>query len=225
MWNHPPWQLHSSACLPCLRLFLWSLSKVLPVICSSPASEPHDCWGLVHWCCCVCTPQRKREQEHTNSLQSQRWSSAESASSGLYELSASLVHCLTAILFTHLFPKMLRIPALHHSDRFVCSVSPACVPSRPNQSCMFPYRKPPKNCFFFPRMERSHSCWPRTVWCVVNMFHKNRMRSLIIANGTKCYSILYCNSPWLYIRLKYTYSVISVKLNWLPRNSKKWTID
>jgi len=36
-----------------------------------------------------------------------------------------------------------------------------------------------------PRMEKSHSCWPRTVWCVVNMFHKNRMRSLKISNGTK----------------------------------------
>jgi len=36
------------------------------------------------------------------------------------------------------------------------------------------------------------------------MFHKNGMRHLIIANRTKCYSILY-------IRLEYTYSVISVK--------------
>jgi len=76
-----------------------------------------------------------------------------------------------------------------------------------------------------PIMEKSHSCWPRTIWCVVNMFHRNEMRPLIIANGTKCYSILYCNSPWLYIRLKYTYSVTSVKLDWLPGNSKKWTID
>ena len=46
---------------------------------------------------------------------------------------------------------------------------------------------PPKN--HCPRMEKS---W--TVWCVVNMFHKNGMRSLIIANSTTCYSILYCNS-------------------------------
>jgi len=76
-----------------------------------------------------------------------------------------------------------------------------------------------------PRMEKSHSCWPRTVWYAVNMFHKNGMRPLIISNGTKCYSILYCNSTRLYIRLKYTYSVISVELNWLPGNSKKWTID
>ena len=71
------------------------------------------------------------------------------------------------------------------------------------------------------KMEKSHSCWPRTVWCVVNMFHKNRMRSLIIATGRKCYSILYCNLPWLYIRLKCMYSVISVIVDSLPGNSKK----
>ena len=65
---------------------------------------------------------------------------------------------------------------------------------------------------------------PLTVWCVINVFHKNDMRPLIIANVTKCYSILYCNSPRLYFRLKYIISVISVKLNWLPGNSKKWTI-
>ena len=76
-----------------------------------------------------------------------------------------------------------------------------------------------------PRMKKSHSCWPRTAWCVVNVFHKNGMRPLIIANRTKCYSISYCNSPRLYMRLKYMYSVISVKLDWLPGNSKKWTID
>jgi len=52
---------------------------------------------------------------------------------------------------------------------------------------------------FRPRVEKSHSWWPRTVWCVVNMFqvHKNGMRPLIISNGTKCYSILYSDSPWL----------------------------
>jgi len=76
-----------------------------------------------------------------------------------------------------------------------------------------------------PRMEKSHSCWPQTVWCVVDMFHKNGMRPLIIANGTKCYSISYCNSPWLYTRLKYTYSVLSVQIDSLPGNSKKWGID
>jgi len=34
-----------------------------------------------------------------------------------------------------------------------------------------------------------HSCWPRMVWCVINIFQKNGM---IIANGTICYSNLYC---------------------------------
>jgi len=76
-----------------------------------------------------------------------------------------------------------------------------------------------------PRMEKSHSCWPRTVWRVVNMFHKNGMRPLIIANGIKCYSILYCNSKSLNIRLKYTYSVISVIVDSLPGNTKKQGID
>ena len=51
------------------------------------------------------------------------------------------------------------------------------------------------------------------------------MRPLIMRNGTICYSILYCNSPGLYIRLKQMYSVISVKLDWLPGNTKKWTIE
>ena len=51
------------------------------------------------------------------------------------------------------------------------------------------------------------------------------MRPSIISNGTIFYSLLYCNSLRLYIRLKYMYSVISVKLDWLPGNSKKWTID
>jgi len=51
------------------------------------------------------------------------------------------------------------------------------------------------------------------------------MRPLIVANGTKCYSVLYCNSPSLYIRLTYRSSVISVKLLSLPGDSKKWGID
>jgi len=59
----------------------------------------------------------------------QRWRSAESASSGFFEPSASSVHCLSDGLHAHVFPKMLRIPALDHNDRFVCSVtvSPPCV--------------------------------------------------------------------------------------------------
>jgi len=76
-----------------------------------------------------------------------------------------------------------------------------------------------------PRMEKSHSCWPRTVWCVVNMFHKNGMRPLIIANGTKCYSILYCNSQSLHIRLKYKYSLILAIVDSLPGNTKRQGID
>ena len=76
-----------------------------------------------------------------------------------------------------------------------------------------------------PRMEKSHSGCPWTAWCVVNIFHKNGMRPLIISNGTICYSISYRNSPPLYIRIKYVYSVISVKLNWLSGKIKKWRID
>jgi len=52
------------------------------------------------------------------------------------------------------------------------------------------------------RHTHTHSCWPRTVWCVVNMLHTNGMSPLIIANGTKWYAIFGCNSPWLYLRLK-----------------------
>ena len=69
-----------------------------------------------------------------------------------------------------------------------------------------------------PKMEKLHSSWLPTVWWVENMFGKMSRMS----NNTICYSILYCNSP---IGLKYTYSVISAKLDWLPGNSKKWTID
>ena len=44
-----------------------------------------------------------------------------------------------------------------------------------------------------PRMEKSHSGCPRTAWCVVNMFHKNGMSSMIKTNGTIFYSVLYGN--------------------------------
>ena len=57
----------------------------------------------------------------------QRRSSAQSASSGLFEPSASSVRGLTGTLYVHMFPKMLRIPDLNHSGRFVFSVSPPCV--------------------------------------------------------------------------------------------------
>jgi len=57
------------------------------------------------------------------------------------------------------------------------------------------------------------------------MFHNNGMRPLIIACGTKCCSILYFNSQSLYIRLKFTYSAISVIVDSLPGNTKKQGID
>ena len=41
----------------------------------------------------------------------------------------------------------------------------------------------------------------------------------------RVYSILYCNSQSLYIRLKFTYSVISVIVDSLPGNTKKQSID
>ena len=74
-------------------------------------------------------------------------------------------------------------------------------------------------------MEKSHSGCPRTVWCVVNTFHKNGMSPLRRTNGTIFYSILYRNLRLLYDRLKYVYLVISVIVDWLSGNTKKWTID
>ena len=74
-------------------------------------------------------------------------------------------------------------------------------------------------------METSHFSCPRRAWCVVNILYKNGLSPLISTNCTICYSILYCNSPALYIRLKYVYSVISVIVDWLPGNNKTWTIN
>jgi len=65
--------------------------------------------------------------KHHTPCKLQRWSSAQSASSGLFEQSASSVRGLTGTLYVHMFPKMLRIPDLNHSGRFVFSVSPPCV--------------------------------------------------------------------------------------------------
>jgi len=56
------------------------------------------------------------------------------------------------------------------------------------------------------------------------MFHKNGMRPLIILNGTKCCSILCCNSQSLHIRLKYKYAVISIIVD-SPGNTKQQKID
>ena len=57
----------------------------------------------------------------------QRWSCAQSASSGLFDPSASSVQCHKGSLHAHVFPNILPIPALDHSGRFVCSISPPCV--------------------------------------------------------------------------------------------------
>jgi len=105
-------------------LFPWSLSKTLPVICSHPASEPHDCSGVVHWCCCVCTPQRKRQQERAHTLQvtALEFSSVRKLRPfwTVRKLSACRERhckmCLTGSLHTHVFPKMLRISALDHKQ-------------------------------------------------------------------------------------------------------------
>jgi len=76
-----------------------------------------------------------------------------------------------------------------------------------------------------PRMEKSHSACSRTVWCVVNMFHKNGTSSLTRTNGPIFYSILCGNLRELYLRLKYMYSVISVLVDSLPGNTKNRGID
>ena len=55
--------------------------------------------------------------------------------------------------------------------------------------------------------------------------HVSQKHNETIDNHAKCYSILYCNSPWLYFRLKYTYLVISVKLDSLPGISTELRID
>jgi len=48
---------------------------------------------------------------------------------------------------------------------------------------------------------------------------------MIIPNCSKRYSILSCTTQSIYIRLKYTYSLISVNINSLPGNTKKEGID
>ena len=72
-----------------------------------------------------------------------------------------------------------------------------------------------------PRMEKSHSGYPRTALCVVNMSHQNGMSPLIRTNasGTMFYSILFCHLRPLYRRLKYMNSVISVTVDSPPDNT------
>jgi len=44
--------------------------EIQSAICLKPVSVPHGCSGFVHWCGCVCTRQRKRQQERaTHTLQ------------------------------------------------------------------------------------------------------------------------------------------------------------
>jgi len=52
------------------------------------------------------------------------------------------------------------------------------------------------------------------------VFHKNGMSPMIRADGTIFQSLSDSNSTRVYIRLKYMYSVISVKLDPLPANTK-----
>jgi len=52
------------------------------------------------------------------------------------------------------------------------------------------------------------------------IFHKNKMGSIIRSSGTVFYSHLYLNSRLGFNGLKYSYSVISVKMDSLPANTK-----
>jgi len=89
------------------------------MICLNPASEPHDCSGLVHWCCCVCTPQRRRQ--HTLQVTALEFSSVHKLRTfwNVRKLSACRERhckmCLTVSLHARAFPKMLQIPTLNHS--------------------------------------------------------------------------------------------------------------
>ena len=78
-------------------------------------------------------------------------------------------------------------------------------------------------------MEKSHSGCPRTDGCVVDMSHKNGMSPLIRTDCTIFYSFLYCNLGHLRrkydVRRIFVYSIISVKLDCLFGDTKKWTID
>jgi len=52
------------------------------------------------------------------------------------------------------------------------------------------------------------------------MFHKNNMGSIIRSSGTVFYSLLYLNSRLGFHGLKILYSVISMKIDSLPANTK-----
>jgi len=52
------------------------------------------------------------------------------------------------------------------------------------------------------------------------VFHKNEMRPMIRSSGTIFFSLVYFNPERGYSRLKYMYTVISVKIDSLPANTK-----
>jgi len=114
--------------LKCAITVVWALvifgtlgSQRFP--CANPASEPHDSSGLVHWCFCVCMPQRKRQQKRAHTLQvaALEFSSVRKLRTfwTVRKLSTCRERhckiCLTGSLHAHGNPKMLRIPALDHS--------------------------------------------------------------------------------------------------------------
>jgi len=93
----------------------------VPVICLNTVSEPHDCSGLVHWCGCVYTRQRKLQQEHTLQVAAFEFKSVHKLS-GVRERPCKM--CLASSLHAHAFPKMLRIPALDHTTGLCARIHP-----------------------------------------------------------------------------------------------------
>ena len=144
-----PWQHYSGpVCVPRVQGF--SLGRFRRH-CLWYVRTPRQNHILVpwHWCCCVCTPQRKRQQKRTHTLQvtALEFSSVRKLRTFwiVCKLSACRERhgtmCLTGSLHAHTFPKMLRIPAPASSmailcGRFICSVSPS-VCARPTQSIMY----------------------------------------------------------------------------------------
>ena len=63
------------------------------------------------------------------------------------------------------------------------------------------------------RIQKLHSCWPRTAEMQFIMCFKKRSQS---NDKSRFQSLLYSNSTGVYIRLKFIYWVISVKLYSLP---------
>ena len=59
----------------------------------------------------------------------------------------------------------------------------------------------------------------------LSLIHKRGISPMIRTNGTILYSILYFNSRAVYSKLKYMFSVISVKFDLLPANIKNMAIE